>query len=345
MPSFDRLLRLRRIARTIALTLAIAFVQGPLAAPAQAPAPALEKATLFIGWRAEAEWGGFFQAVAAGIYRKYGLDVEIRLGSPQSNPAQLLLGGRTDFTLGSSGTAINAVREGVSIVQVAALYQKDPSVLIAHPGQGIERIEQIKGRTVMVGALGMQTYWPFLRARYGFSDDQVKPYTFSLAPFLADDRLVQQGFATDEPLALRKAGVANPVTFLLADYGYDPYVTTIATTADTIAKRPAFVQKFVSASIEGWYSYLYGNPAPGNALIKQNNPDMTDDEIAFAIKVLKDRGLVDSGDAKQLGIGAMTDARWAHFYKQMSDAGVFPPGLDVKKAYTLQFVDQRVGLR
>ncbi|RZS86264.1 ABC transporter substrate-binding protein [Pigmentiphaga kullae] len=333
-----------RVRRALLFCAALACAQPGLAG-AQPSAAAPEKAVMFIGWRAEAEWGGFFQAVAKGIYRKHGLDVEIRLGNPQSNPTPMLLAGRVDFTAGSSGTSLNAAREGAPLMSVAAIFQKDPRVLIAHPNQGVDRIEQIKDRTVLVGALGMATFWPYLRGRFGFTDDQVKPYTFSLAPFLADKKVVQQGLITNEPLALKKAGVENPVSFLLADYGWDPYMTTIVTTRDNVEKRPQFVQKFVDASIEGWYSYLYDDPSAGNELIKRNNPEMTDEQIAFAISAMKERGLIDSGDAKRLGIGAMTDARWDHFYQSMVDVGVLPKGLDVRKAYTLRFVNKKVGMR
>lgn len=316
----------------------------PLAATAQAD-DKLEKATMSIGWRAEPEWGGFFQAVANGIYKKHGLDVEIRLGSPQSNPTQQLLGGRVDFIAGSSGTAINALREDVPLVTVAALMQKDPRVLIAHSNQGVSRLEDMRDRTAFVAPIGRVTFWPFLKSRFGFKDEQIKPYTGSLAPFLADKSAIQQGFVTNEPFALEKAGVPNVVSMLLADKGWNPYVTTIVTTRETVEKRRDYVQNFVDATIEGWYSYLYGNPAPGNQLIKQNNPEIDDEQIAYAIRAMRQNGLVDSGDAQQLGIGAMTKQRWNAFYQNMVTAGLYPEGLDISRIYTLDFVNKRLGLR
>jgi NitT/TauT family transport system substrate-binding protein len=59
---------------------------------------------------------------------------------------------------------------------------------------------------------------------------------------------------------------------------------------------------------------------------------------------MSEYGIVMSGDALKLGLGAMTDARWANFYKQMTEAGVFPAGIDVKKAYSLDFINKGVGL-
>ncbi len=333
--------RTRRHGRRLTLALLAAL---PLGAVAQ-PSGQLEKATMFIGWRAEPEWGGFFQAVAAGIYRKHGLDVEIRLGSPQSNPTQQLLGGRTDFIAGSSGTAINALRENVPLVTVAALLQKDPRVLIAHPGQGVNQLEDMRDRTALVAPIGRVTFWPFLKSRFGFKDEQIKPYTGSLAPFLADKTVIQQGFITNEPFALEKAGVPNAVSVLLADRGWNPYVTTLVTTRENVEKRRDFVQKFVNGTIEGWYSYLYDDPAPGNRLIKQNNPEIGDEQIAYAIRAMKEHGLVDSGDAKELGIGSMTHARWKDFYQTMVGAGLYPDGLDLQRIYTLDFVNKRQGMR
>lgn len=305
----------------------------------------LEKAVLYIGWRAEAEFGGFFQALAAGIYAKHGLDVEIQLGNPQSNPAPQLIAGKVNFTAGSSGTALNAAREGAPIMAVAAMFQKDPRIIVGHPGQGYEKLEDMVGHTAFVGALGMATFWPYLRERYGFKDENVKPYTFSIAPFVADKTSIQQGFATNEPLSLRKAGIENPVSFLLHDYGYRPYAVNIMASHETVASRPDYVQKFVDASIEGWQDYVHGDPTPGNKLIKERNPDMSDEVLDFALDTIRKGGFVDADDAAEKGIGAMTDARWQEYYDTMVSTGVLPKGVDLSKAYTLQFVNKRVGLK
>lgn len=330
--------------RLIQASLAALLLAGaPHGALAQTPQ--LEKASLYIGWRAEAEFGGFFQAVAKGIYQKHGLQVDIQLGNPQSNPAPLLISGKVTFSIGSSGSALNAAREGAPITAIAAIFQKDPRVLLGHPGQGYAKLEDMVDHTAYIGALGMATFWPFLRQRFGFKDRNVKPYTFSIAPFLADKTSIQQGLATTEPYALQKAGMEKPVMFLLDDYGYRPYAVTIAATHKTIASRPDFVQKFVDASIEGWADYLSGDAKPGNDLIKQNNPDMSDDHIRFAMDVMRRDGFVEAGDARQLGIGAMTDARWQEYYKALVDSSVLPANVDVTKAYTLQFVNKRVGLK
>jgi NitT/TauT family transport system substrate-binding protein len=310
---------------------------------AGAGAETLEKVSFQTNWRAQAEHGGFYQALATGIYKKYGLDAEIRMGGPQQDPSAMLLAGKVDFIMSSAFAGLNYAKENLPFVVVAAMFQKDPQVLIAHPGVGNDTLAQLKGKPILIGAAGRTSYWPFLRAKFGFTDDQIRPYTFNMAPFLADKNAIQQGFLTSEVYSAQQAGV-TPVVHLLADAGFDNYQETINTSRRLVDQKPDFVQRFVSASIEGWVSYLYGDPAPGNALIKQDNPDMTDDRIAYAIKAMRDAGIVDSGDSKQLGIGAMTDARWQRFFKVNAETGNYPAGLDVTRAYTLKFVNQRVGM-
>jgi NitT/TauT family transport system substrate-binding protein len=305
----------------------------------------LQDATLYIGWRAEAEFGGFFQALATGLYEEHGLNVEIQLGNPQSNPAQQLIAGKVDFAVGSSGTALNAAREEAPITAVAAMFQKDPRIMVGHPNQGYQSLEDMVGRTAYVGALGMATFWPYLRQEFGFSDEDVKPYAFSIAPFVADESAIQQGYATNEPHAVRMAGIEDPVSFLLHDYGYRPYAVNIMARQDDIANRPDFVQAFVNASIEGWQEYLHGDASSGNALIKERNPDMEDEVLDFALETIREGGFVDAEDAAELGIGAMTDERWREYYDTMVSVGVLPDDVDLSRAYTLQFVNNGVGLQ
>jgi NitT/TauT family transport system substrate-binding protein len=217
-------------------------------------------------------------------------------------------------------------------------------VLIAHPSQGNDNLEQMKGKPIWIGAQALTTIWPFLKARFGFSDDQLRPYTFNEAPFLANPNAVQEGYLTEEPYVLSKLGITNPVVIMLSDHGYQEYAMTLITKRDKVRLRPDFVQRFVNASIEGWYSYLYGDPAPGNQFIHANNPEMSDEQIAYSLKAMRETGMVDSDDSKRLGIGAMTDSRWKDFYQTSVESKIAPPGLDIGQAYTLQFVNHRVGL-
>ena len=302
-----------------------------------------DKVSFGTDWKAEAEHGGYYQAIAAGIYKKHGLDVSLRQGGPQMNHAQLLAAGRLDFNEApNSFIPLNFVAEQIPMVAVAAMFQKDPSVLIAHPGVGNDSFAALKGKPIMIGADTRVGWWLFLKSKFGYSDEQIRPYTFNVAPFLVDKQAVQQGYLTSEPFTIEQQGV-TPVVMLIADAGYSSYGSIIQTSRKTVEQRPDLVQRFVDASIEGWYSYLHGDPSPGNALIKQDNPEMTDAVLAYAIAKMKQFGIVDSGDAANNGIGAMSDARWQDFHEIMVEQGLYPRDMEYRKAYTLQFVNKRVG--
>jgi len=319
-------------------------IGAALAVIAIAPAAALDQVTFGTDWRAEAEHGGYYQALATGIYERYGLKVTLRQGGPQLNHTQLLAAGRLDFDEApNSFIGLNFAKEGIPMVAVAAFFQKDPSVLIAHADVGNDSLPGLKGKPIMVSADTRVGYWLFLKAKFGYSDDQIRPYNFNPAPFLADKNAVQQGYLTSEPYLIEQQGV-KPVVFLLADAGYASYGSLIETSQKLIDEKPELVQRFVNASIEGWYSYLYGDPAPGNALIKRDNPEQTDDLLAYAIAKIKANGIVDSGDSTSQGIGAMSEARWKSFFDVMTSQGLYSPTLDWKKAYTTRFVNQRVGI-
>jgi NitT/TauT family transport system substrate-binding protein len=296
-----------------------------------------------LDWLAEAEYGGYYQALATGRYAQHGLTVTIRQGGPQVNQMQLMMAGRLDFNLGG-GRAIEFVQQNLPFIAIAAMFQKDPSVLIAHPGQGNDSFAALKGKPILIGADTRAGWWRYLAAKYGYSDAQIRTYTFNLQPFLADKTLVQQGYLGSEPFAIEQATHEKPVVLLLADAGYAGYANIVTTSTKLVTEKPDVVQRFIDASIEGWYEYLYGDPAPANKLIKQDNPEMTDALLTYGRDVMKAHGIVDSGDARQLGIGAMTDARWQAFYRSMAEVGVYPKGLDVTEAYTLRFVDRRVGM-
>jgi NitT/TauT family transport system substrate-binding protein len=308
-------------------------------------AGAEDKISFGTDWKAQAEHGGYYQAIATGIYRRRGLDVTLRQGGPQVNHAQLLAAGRLDFNLApNSFVPLNFVRESIPMVAVAAIFQKDPSVLIAHPGQGNDSLAALKGKPIMIGSDTRIGSWIFLKGKFGYTDDQIRSYTFSVAPFLADPKAIQQGYLSSEPFTIEAQGV-KPVVMLLADAGYSSYGSLIQTSDKLVQDQPDLVQRFVDASIEGWYSYLYGDPAPGNTLIKRENAEMTDALLAYGIAKIKEYGIVDSGDAKKDGIGTMTEARWKDFFDTMSEAGVYPQDLDYRKAFTLRFVDKKVGMK
>ncbi|MEO0457510.1 MAG: ABC transporter substrate-binding protein [Cyanobacteria bacterium P01_A01_bin.114] len=299
----------------------------------------LTQVTYGTNWYAQAEHGGFYQAVATGIYADHGLDVTIQMGGPQVNGTQLLMGGAVDFFMGYTADAINAVVEDIPKITVAAMFQKDPQVIVAHPDQGITDLADLKGQPIFISKAANVTYWPFLAAKYDFSEDMKRNYNFNPGPFLQDKASAQQGYLSSEPLSIQKEGGFEPVVFLLADYGYDPYSTTIETRKELVEQDPDLVQRFVDASIKGWYSYLE-NPEPGNELIKEANPEMTDEQIAYGIEKMQEYGIVVSGAAETDGIGAMTDERWQSFFDSMAEAGVYDASVDFKQAYTLEFVNK-----
>ncbi|MBE9179133.1 ABC transporter substrate-binding protein [Oculatella sp. LEGE 06141] len=319
-----------------------AATESPAASsPAAAPSSGeLTSITYGTNWYAQAEHGGFYQAVATGIYEDYGLDVTVQMGGPQVNGTQLLMGGAVDFFMGYASDAIKAIEEGIPKVTVASIFQKDPQVLLAHPDTGASSLEDLKGRPIFISSAANVTYWPFLQAKFGFTEDQKRPYNFNPGPFLADKNAAQQGYLSSEPLAIANEGGFEPVVFLLADYGYSPYSTTIECKRELVEQNPDLVQRFVEASIKGWYSYLEDDPTPGNELIKQANPEMTDEQLAYSIEKMKEYGIVTSGDAETQGIGAMTEERWQAFFETMAEEGVFQPDTDYTQAYTLDFVNK-----
>lgn len=286
-------------------------------------------------WFAQAEHGGFYQAVAKGIYAKHGLDVNISMGGPQVNALQLLASGVTDICLSFDLQAINAVESGIPVITVAATFQKDPQVIIAHPWA--KTLGDLRGKPVMLAATANVTFWPWLKKEFGYTDSMKRAYASSIAPFLVDKNIAQQGYLTSEPYTIERNGV-QPKVFLLADFGYPPYGQTILTTRQMAEKRPAVVARFVRASVLGWESYL-SDPAAGNALIKKHNPRMTDAQLAYSLEKLRVHGILTGGDAATLGIGAMTDARWQRTFEFMVRNGTTSAATDYRKAYTTKFIE------
>jgi len=305
----------------------------------------LDKVSFGTNWVAEAEHGGFFQAVADGTYAKYGLDVTIVPGGPNDNNRMLLIAGKLDFFMAANTLmSFDAVANNVPVVTVAAIFQKDPQVLLTHPESKITKLEDLKPLTLFVSKEGISSYFQWLKSEYGFSEEKVRPYTFNPQPFLANKQSAMQGYVTSEPYAIEKSAGFKPGIILLADYGFNSYSTLIETRRDLIDKKPDLVQRFVDASVKGWYHYLYGDNSAANAMIRKLNPEMTDELIAYSIARMREYGIVDSGDSLRDGIGAMTDARMASFFDKMVRARVVRPDIDYRKAYTLRFVNKGVGV-
>jgi NitT/TauT family transport system substrate-binding protein len=301
---------------------------------------ALEAVTFATDWKAQAEQGGFYQAKALGLYEKAGLNVTIRGGGPGVNIPQLLGASAIDFGMGSNSfIPLNMVRAGVPAKAVMAAFQKDPQVLITHPRADITTLADIKGKPVMIADASINAFWVWLRAKYDFSDRQIRKYTFNLAPFLVNPKAVQQGYVTSEPYTISTRGGFEPQVFLLSDFGYPSYAAMVLAQNRLIEDRPELVQAFVNASIEGWRSYIYGDPSPGNKLILAANPDMRQDIIDQAIEQIRQRGMLASPDTEKHGLGAMSEARWQSFFKTMSENGVYPTTLDWQNAFTTDFTN------
>lgn len=309
-----------------------------------AGASELQKVTFATNWLAQAEHGGFYQSVADGTYAECGLDVTILPGGPQVNGRALMLADKVQFHMGGDLLqAFSSVEQNIPVVSVAAIFQKHPQVIVAHPGKA-ETFEDLKNLTLLIGDNGFRSYYRWMMAEFGFTVEQRIPYTFNPAPFLADVDKGMQGYLSSEPYVIQKEGGFTPLVFLIADAGYSTYATTIETMADTIANDPEGVKCFVEGSIKGWYNYLYGDRAAADELIKGHNPEMSDDKIAYAIEKMLEHGIVDSGDALEMGIGALTDEKVEDFYNKMRSSGVMEADIDWKSAYTTQFVNQGVGM-
>jgi NitT/TauT family transport system substrate-binding protein len=322
-----------------ALALAAPMVCGA------AQAQPLDKVSFATNWVAQAEHGGFYQALVDGTYKKHGLDVTLMPGGPNVNHRLQLIAGRVEFYMSANTLqAFDAVSQNIPTLVVASIFQKDPQVLLAHPDQGIEKFEDLKKLTLLISNEGVASYFQWMKHDFGFREQQVKPYTFNPQPFLADKRTAMQGYVTSEPYAIETQGGFKPKIFLLADQGWGSYSTLIETRRDLVANKPDLVQRFVDASAIAWANYLYGDNAAANARIKRDNPEMTDARIAYSIAKMKEHGIVDSGDTMKGGIGAMTDARMKSFFDKMVAAGVVKGAIDYKKAYSLQFVNKGVGV-
>lgn len=320
------------LSRRLALTSAAA---AGLSLPRRARSAPLTKIRFLTSWFAEAEHGGFYQAKATGLYEKAGLDVEIKMGGPQVNGMQLLTGGATDIMIGYDIQVLKAIENGLPVTTVAAAFQFDLQGVMTH--DDIAGIADLKGHKVLISSASHQTFWPWLRQRFGFTDDMAGVDTFNLAPFMVDKTVAMQGYITSEPFEATQAG-EKVKFFLFADDGYPVYGTTLVTTDAYAEKNPAAVQAFVRASMEGWADYMK-NPAPGNKLIKADNPKMTDDRIAFAIQKMGEMHVLDRGDAAKAGIGTMTEARWQATRDFLVKADLLKPGTDWKRAFTTKFTD------
>lgn len=317
-----------------------------LALTVHTAALAQDKVTFATNWKAQAAHGGFYQALADGTYKQYGLDVTVQPGGPQVNNRPLLPAGRIHFLMtGNLLHSFDNVKNAVPTVVVAAMFQKDPQALMAHPGQGYETFANLKNAPLaLIAKDGQFSWWQWLKVTHGFKDEVLKPYNYNLAPFLANPKAIQQGYSVAEPIYIENQGKFKPVVHLLADHGFSTYSTLIEARTETVKNQPDLVQRFVDASALGWVNYLYGNRAAANALMIKANPEMSEAELEASVALMKRQGIVDSGEAASKGVGAMSAARIQDFYGQMVKAGLYKDSeVDLAKVATFQFVNKGVG--
>ena len=320
---------------TLAATLAVSA----------APALALEEVSFGTNWVPEAEHGGYYQAAADGTYEACGLDVTIVPGGPQVNNRALLMAGKIDFNMsGNLLLPFNAVEQGIPIKVVAAHFQKEPQVILTHPGK-VNSFEEVATLPkLFIGDNGYQSYYQWMIHDFGFKAENRVPYTFNPGPFIADPDSGQQGYITSEPFAIEREGGFKPDIWVIADEGFNTYATLVEAMQATIDTKPEVVKCFVEGSAIGWATYLYGDPTLGNAAIQAQNPEMSIEQIEYSIKMMRDYGIVDSGDALELGIGGMKAETIQSFYDKMVASGVVAAGLDLSKVYSLDFANTGAAL-
>ena len=291
-------------------------------------------------WRAQAEQGGFYQALALGLYEEKGLRVKIIQGNAGVNIPRLLAFGEVDFGIGSNSfIPLNMVANGLPGKAVMASFQKDPQIIMTHPSSSVEVIEDMQNKPIMISEASIGAFWLWLKSKYSFSDNQIRKKTFSLAPFIINKEAIQQGYLTSEPYLVEKELGRLPKIFLLADYGYPSYGAMILASGEIIKKRPNAVKGFVEASIEGWKSYIYDNPYKGNQLIMRENREMTEEILLQAIEKIRQYNLI-SNDALKRDVGLMEKKIWNDFFKIMSENGVYEKDLNWEDAFTLDFLNE-----
>lgn len=294
------------------------------------------KFTFITNWYAQAEHGGYYQALAEGFYKEAGLDMTIRMGGPQVNNLQLLAAGKAQCAIVDDIGVMMAQKRGIPVKMVATSFQFDPTVVITH--SDIDKLEDLKGHTVLIASSSQSSWWPWAKKKYGFTDAMSRPYTFNIQPFMLDKTVAQQGYMTSEPYAMQEAG-ADFKSFLIGKEGYPPYGNSIACRTEVIEQHPEEIKAFIHASMKGWKSYL-ASPAKGNELIIKDNPNMTEDRIAYAVNLLNSSGIATGGDAQTKGIGYISDSRMEKTWDMAVENNLFSASeVTLSDVYTTEFVD------
>lgn len=290
---------------------------------------------ILLNWEPQAEQCGFYQALARGYYSQAGLDVTLVSGGPDVNGGILLAAGNVDFALVDAIETLTLRSRGLPVTAVAAFFQKDPQTIAAHPDPQIRRPEDLRGHPMMIGNDSRNRFWQWAKVRFGYADDQLRPYAFSGLPFLADPAAAQQGYITNDGYVIAKALGRPPKSFLLADYGYDNYANVLLTTSHVLEHAPGTVSGVVTASKKGWAECKDGDATPARAAILAANPNYPAALFDYSLARMREDALI--GGADNAPVGSMTEKRWAAFLTSMKQLGVVRAAADYAGAYTMRF--------
>jgi NitT/TauT family transport system substrate-binding protein len=305
-------------------------------AEAQAATPQLFKVTLQLDWVAEPEHGGFYQALAKGYFKEAGLDVTILEGGQNAFVMQKLATGKVDIGQADSTNTLIAIAQGLPVIQIGAVFQNDPSVLMLHADNPVKRFEDLDGKTIMA-----RPEWAFLlylKYKYHINFNLI-PQEFSVANFIADKNFIQQGYYTAEPYYIVKGGAKYPKFLFAWDAGFDAY-TAIVANRPWAERNPDKLRAFMAAYIRGEKDYIEGDPTPAHDIMKRLNKNDTDDFLAFCRKMMIDGGLVTGRNAKDDSqTGRITPERFAIQIRQLEDLGIIPKGkLTVDQVMTTAYL-------
>lgn len=295
------------------------------------------------GGPAGALHGGFYQAIATGAYERRGLNVEILAGPSGADIPALLAASAVELAIGrDSFLPMRLIAERAPVKAVAAFLQKDPVVLMAHPGQELEDLTVLRGRRILMEPADQAGFWTWLRARFDLAADQAQAGApeDNLKAFRADPESVLIGRATDGASSLVAPAVGfAPLVLTPAEDGYPSYSSLVLAPNAFARDNAQALRDFIAASVEGWRDYVHGEGAKGDALIRRANPDLSQRRLDAARQTLRAEAMVDGGDAALYGLGTMTPERWQAFADQTQTAYSAPP--DWREAFTIQYLPAR----
>lgn len=285
---------------------------------------------LYLNWKAEPEFGGFYTSLINKYYEKNGLQTEVVQGGAGTPTVQMIASGQADFGIVSGDEILISRSNGAKVVGLFAVFQKAPYAFMVHADSQIKSIKELYSSGSTVSVVKGLPFLSYLDKKFaaGKNIKQV-PYTGGISNFINDKKFVQQCFISSEPLLAEKQGL-KVKTFLVADEGFNPYTVVLATNEETLKKKPELVKAMVKAVQEGWTEYLK-NPTPTHEAIAKLNPSMTVDAMAGIHKI--EATLIESAETKKSGLGVMTLKRWEELSQQMKDIGATKTAVSAKEAF------------